>query len=67
MMQSVRRVFALPSKMRWFEWLWLGLPVAVWFSYQPVLRLGQNETMYFELSIAVVYLAIVAVMSVLLI
>ena len=64
MMQSVRRVFALPSKMRWFEWLWLGLPVAVWFSYQPVLRLGQNETMYFELSIAVVYLAIVAAMSV---
>ena len=63
MMKNLQKLLKLPSDMRWYEWLWLGLPVSVWFSYQPLIRLGQSETMYFELSISVVYLMIVAVAS----
>ena len=63
MIDQARKLLGLPTNMRWFEWLWLGLPISVWFSYQPLIRLGQSETMYFELSISVIYLAIVACAS----
>ena len=63
MIKNLQKLLKSPSSMRWYEWLWLGLPISVWFSYQPLIRLGQSETMYFELSISVVYLMIVAVAS----
>lgn len=44
-----------------FETVWLGMPLAVWFSFQPLLRIGKDSTMYFELSIAVLYVTILAV------
>lgn len=43
-----------------FEKLWLGAPIAVWFSFQPLIRLGENSSMYFELSIALLYVALLA-------
>jgi hypothetical protein len=51
------------SKRQLFEWLWLGAPVAIWFAYQPLFRLGQDGTMYFELSITMLYVAIMALAS----
>ena len=46
-----------------FEWLWLGAPIVVWFAYQPLMRFGTNDTMYFELSITLIYLLILSVVS----
>ena len=46
------------------EYLWLGAPVAVWFSFWPLIRLGQSDSMYFELSIAMIYLAVMALASI---
>lgn len=62
-MKSLTKKLHLPKNMKWFEWLWLGLPIAVWFSFYPLILIGQNETMYFELSISVIYLVIVACAS----
>lgn len=47
-----------------FEKLWLGAPIAVWFSFQPLIRIGKDSTMYFELSIAVLYIALLALAGV---
>ena len=44
-----------------FEKVWLAAPIAVWFSFQPLIRLGQSDSMYFELSIALLYVLILAV------
>ncbi|MCA9341543.1 O-antigen ligase family protein [Candidatus Saccharibacteria bacterium] len=53
--------FAMPSlSLTIFEKLWLGIPVAVWFSFHPLIRFGQDASMYFELSIAVIYLVVLA-------
>lgn len=46
-----------------YDILWLGAPVAMWFAYQPLIRLGQDGTMYYELSIAMLYLAVMAFAS----
>lgn len=43
-----------------FEKIWLGAPFAMWFSYRPLLRFGQDASMYFELSIALIYIVILA-------
>ena len=47
-----------------FEKLWLLAPVAVWFSYRPLIRFGENSSMYFELSVAVVYMALLAIVGI---
>ena len=44
----------------WFEKLLLLAPIAIWFSYRPLMRLGQDDTMYFELSVTMIYLLILA-------
>ena len=67
MIDRARKSLKIPANLHWFEWLWLGLPISVCFSYQPLIRLGQNDTMYFELSISVIYLVIVACVSLLLV
>lgn len=49
---------------RLFESLWLGAPVAVWFAYQPLIRLAQDGTMNYELSVTMLYVAAMALVSV---
>lgn len=39
------------------------LPIALFFSYRPVLSIGASETMNFEFSIAEIYLLVVALIS----
>lgn len=45
------------------DWLLWALPVVVFFSYLPVFYLGMNETMYFELSIPLIWLLIFGLLS----
>ena len=45
------------------NWLLWALPVVVFFSYLPVFYLGANESMYFELSIPLIWLFIFGVLS----
>lgn len=52
---------------RWFLHMWLVVPIAVWFSYRPLFRFGSNQSMYFELSVTTLVLAILAVLSLLVI
>ncbi len=59
------RYLKLPKgKLSLYEKVWLGAPLAVWFSFQPFMRFGQDSTMYFELSIALLYLVILAITGV---
>lgn len=53
----------IPEKLRLFDVLWLGVPVAIWFAYQPLIRLGQDGTMYYELSVTMLYAALLALVS----
>lgn len=46
------------------ERCWLLAPLVVWFSYQPLIRLGQDGTSYYELSIPLIYLTILALVGV---
>lgn len=39
------------------------LPIVVFFSYYPVISLGSDETMYYELSLPLIWLAIFGVIS----
>lgn len=55
--------FLKKAKANWYEYLWLGAPVALWFSYQPVIKIGQSAIMNLELSIALIYLFILALGS----
>lgn len=47
-------------ELNWLERLWLGVPIALWFSYQPLMRFGQDATTYYELSITLIYVAVLA-------
>lgn len=47
-------------KLGWLERAWLLAPVAVWFSFQPLFRFGQDSSTYYELSVTVVYLVVLA-------
>lgn len=51
------------GKLMLLEKVWLFAPFAVWFSYQPLVRLGQDATSYYELSITVIYVALLALVS----
>lgn len=58
---SIRKKLELSKvKIGAFEFLWLIAPIFLWFSYQPLFKLGQDSTMYFELSLALVYMLILA-------
>lgn len=59
---SVKSLLKIPStKLSLFEIFWLGAPIAVWFSYRPLLSLGKNASTNFELSITVVYILLLAI------
>ncbi|MEI6481575.1 MAG: hypothetical protein WCO19_04710, partial [Candidatus Saccharibacteria bacterium] len=61
----VKSLFKIPStRLSLFEIVWLGAPIAVWFSYRPLLSLGKNASTNFELSITVIYLVILALLGV---
>lgn len=46
------------------EWLWRLLPFVLFFSYYPVIKLGANEAMNFELSVALIWLGLFGGLSV---
>ena len=46
-----------------YKFLLCGLPVALFFSYYPVISLGTNSTMNFELSIVLIWLVIFDVVA----
>lgn len=53
----------MTRKLTWLERLWLCGPVALWFSYQPLIRLGQDNTTYYELSLALFYVVVLALVG----
>lgn len=52
------------KKLNWFERLLLIAPIALWFSWQPRIQLGNDGTMYYRLSLALIYVAILAVVAI---
>ena len=48
------------QKLRLFDYVLLLAPILLWFAYQPVIRLGGNATMNFELSLALIYCVVLA-------
>lgn len=58
------RYLRLPStKLSVFELVWLFAPIAVWFSYRPLIQLGKDSSMNYELSITVIYTLVLALIS----
>lgn len=55
---------AKSRKLNLLELLWLGAPLSIWFSFHPLIRMGKSETMYFELSITMIYLLFLALVSI---
>ena len=51
------------TKLNWLQRLWLLAPICVWFSYRPVISLGADDTMNYELSIALIYVVVLAIVS----
>ena len=47
------------------KYLLFALPVVVFFSYHPVIRLGENDSMYFELSLPLIWLLLFGALSIL--
>lgn len=45
-------------KLNWLQRLWLLAPICVWFSYRPVISLGADSTMNYELSVALIYVVV---------
>tara|TARA_A100001015_G_scaffold309688_1_gene409593 strand:+ start:3968 stop:5398 length:1431 start_codon:yes stop_codon:yes gene_type:complete len=41
-----------------FTKLWLLAPIAIWFSYHPTIRLAEDSTAYYELSLTVIFLVV---------
>jgi hypothetical protein len=52
------------KKLSWLERAWLLTPIAIWFSYQPLVRFGQDTTTYYEISIAILYLFVVGLVGI---
>ena len=48
-------------RLKWNDVFLLLLPVAIWFSYHPVISLGANSHMNFELSLTEIFLVLFAV------
>lgn len=47
----------------WWGGALLFAPLLLWFSYQPIIRLGRNSSMNLELSLALIYVAVLGAMS----
>ena len=48
------------KSLRIFERVLLLAPILLWFAYWPVIRIGGNATMNFELSLALIYCVVLA-------
>lgn len=59
-MKKVKLFF---KKLSWLERLWLFAPVALWFSYQPLMRFGEDATSYYEISVTLVYVLVLALVG----
>jgi len=51
------------DQLSWLEKMWLVGPVVIWFSYQPLIRFGQDSTSYYELSFVTLYLLVLALVG----
>ncbi len=49
------------TPMTFFERVWLLAPIAIWFSYYPLIRLGSNASTYFEVSVTSIYIAVLSI------
>lgn len=59
----MKRLSVTIRGLNWLERLWLGAPIALWFSYQPLMRFGQDTTTYYEVSIALLYVLALALVG----
>ena len=48
---------------KFFKYLLYIMPLMLYFSYFPVIKLGENETMYFELSLPLIWLVVFDIVS----
>ena len=48
---------------KFYKYLLYIMPLVLYFSYFPVIKLGENETMYFELSLPLIWLMVFDVVS----
>lgn len=61
MKNKLTRLLGVEVKsLRIFERVLLLAPILLWFAYWPVIRLGGNSTMNFELSLALIYCVVLA-------
>lgn len=61
MLHSIKQFLQLPqTPLSLFEKAWLFAPIAIWFSYHPLIRFGRNASMHFELSVTLVYVSLLA-------
>ena len=51
------------QKLDLFEIIWLFAPIAIWFSFHPIISFGQNDTMHFKLSVTLIYSVILALVG----
>ena len=61
--KQVLREWASVSKLSTYQKMWLLAPIVIWFSYQPLVRLGRDSASNFELSVTLIYIAILAGLS----
>lgn len=60
----MKRVLGIQLRdLNWLERIWLFAPVAFWFGYQPLIRLSQDSTSYYELSLALLYVVLLALVG----
>lgn len=64
-LQRLQTLLGLEGKLRLLETVWLLGPLVLWFSYWPVIALGQDSTSYYELSPAVLYVFTLALFGIL--
>lgn len=62
-MKRIRTLLGLKGKLTLLEKVWLLGPLILWFSYRPVITLGQDSTSYYELSLAMVYCFVLALVG----
>lgn len=61
-MKRIRKILKLKT-LNFYDFMWLIMPVLVWFSYYPNIHFGQDSTMNFEISLPLIGLLALAVAS----
>ena len=54
----------MKNKLNILKALWLVSPIFIWLAYQPLIRLGEDGTMHYELSVTVIFALILAIFSI---